>query len=328
MKNIAKTFGFLLILLIAGSCQKEVIDSPRQPEQNPQYKDGIVYCGTPLTVDLVNFEQTIQAGTVTVGNDYDNFYVTYSLTGNYTIKNLWLYAGPADQVPGNLNPDGSGSFSPWYFPYKTYYPNTPTEHTFVIPKTDLPQDCFVVVSYGVLQGPDGQVIVFGKNNLKYSGYWFEYCMQNCGQPLGGFETMWAWGDAYSMCFINIPNMQGNKWGWTNGPLNEGQYTFELWAGAGQCNLNNGTHVGYLDINYTNGQATVTYNIFNGYMMKSSHLWVGNDLLPKKKNKYTAAPGKFPYKHNHNGGVTTYTYQANGLSGQIYVAAHGVVGDDE
>jgi hypothetical protein len=130
----------------------------------------------------------------------------------------------------------------------------------------------------------------------------------------------------SHCFSEYSALvtNDNRWGWTNGPLNEGSYTFEIWAGAGQCDTDKGTKVGSLEVNYSAGQATVTFSMDSNYTMGETHLYVGNEVLPKdQKGKYTLAPGKYPVHHSLSQ-ATTDTYTVTGLSGEIYVIAHAVV----
>ncbi|WP_340076484.1 hypothetical protein [Leptobacterium sp. I13] len=136
------------------------------------------------------------------------------------------------------------------------------------------------------------------------------------------ETMFAKGNDNAMCFIEDGF---NRWGWTNGPLSGGEYSFDLYAGAGQCDISKGTLVGTVTVAYdeNTGEAEVTYTLDAGYTMRETHLYVGNDPYPKKRNKYTVAPGQFPYKHDLED-ATSDSYTVTGLSGEIYVIAHGVV----
>jgi hypothetical protein len=142
------------------------------------------------------------------------------------------------------------------------------------------------------------------------------------------DTAFAYGGDYATCFQEFdfdgdgrPDFQ--RWGWTNGPLEAGEYEFQIYAGAGQCDLSKGTLVGSLTVNYDGSSATVTYTMKPGYYLEETHLYVGNDVLPKvqqgPKWVYTVAPGQYPYSHDLDGETTdTYTVAA---SGNIYVIAH-------
>ena len=137
------------------------------------------------------------------------------------------------------------------------------------------------------------------------------------------ETLFARGkDDQSECFLDS-DYSFNRWGWTIGPLSEGDCTFELYAGAGQCDTDKGTLVGYLKISYSEGTATVKYEMLEGYTLNETHLYIGNEPYPTDKNdNVTVAPGQYPYKHALEG-ASADEYSVSGLSGDIYVIAHGV-----
>ena len=58
-------------------------------------------------------------------------------------------------------------------------------------------------------------------------------------------------------------------------------------------------------------------------MMNTQLYVGSEILPRKRGAFTVAPGQYPYKHP---GIdaTTDTYTVRRLSGNIYVIAHADV----
>ncbi len=135
------------------------------------------------------------------------------------------------------------------------------------------------------------------------------------------ETAWAFGGDNAIPFAS-------KWGWTNGAYGAGEYTLDLYAGAGNNDLEKGTHVGEVEVVYNGSTATVTYTAFEGFYFTELHLWVGSTPLPMvgrgPRAVATDAPGQFPHKMTFDPGVTTYTFVVNGLNGNIYVAAHAVV----
>ena len=136
-------------------------------------------------------------------------------------------------------------------------------------------------------------------------------------PVG--ETAFAYGGPeYATCFRS---MGFKSWGWTNGPLpGDPVYTFDIWAGAGKCDLSKGTLVGILTIDYDGSTATVTYMMDAGWTMGFAQLYVGSEPLPRNpKGEYTVAPGQYPYIHYVDG--ATHTFTVSGLSGDIYVVAH-------
>ena len=149
-----------------------------------------------------------------------------------------------------------------------------------------------------------------------------FCLKECDNGNGGgCETAFAFGDEYATCF----DFYGfARWGWTNGPLIHGSYTFDIYAAAAQCDLTKGVKVGTLDVVYEGTTATVTYNITNGYFTEI-HLYVGNEPIPKKGSKDTVAPGQYPYGYDDLEDDDK-TIIVTGLSGEIYVIAHAVVCD--
>jgi hypothetical protein len=149
----------------------------------------------------------------------------------------------------------------------------------------------------------------------------------CTPPGGGCETAFAYGCSYCHCYATCFSYWGfDRWGWSNGPLTAGEYYFKLYAGAAQCDLSNGEKVGWLKINYDGSTAVVTYHMYYGHKMDETHLYVGNEPLPRdNQGDYTVAPGQFPLKHDLNNAWTDQ-YTVEGLSGEIYVVAHAVVCD--
>ena len=131
----------------------------------------------------------------------------------------------------------------------------------------------------------------------------------------GCETAYAKGNTADdhACFS-----EGgfNNWGWNIGPISEGSYTYDVYAAAGQCNINNGTLVGIVTIDYNDGNASATYDLEEGYEIQEEHFYAGSTPYPVKNNgNYTVAPGQY--------------YVEDPLSGDIYVIAHAVVcGDDD
>lgn len=335
--------SFLLLMavpLLLISCAKndtnEKQDAANTIDEN-SLKTELVYCGTPITASLVEFGQSTSYGTVTIGNDATTLQIKYQLPSNVDllIINPQLFVGTIEQfnaTEGTINPDGTLyiNASPTDLPINGGWINGGTHYwEYNIDLSTLP-DCFIVVAYSRLSNAMGGNLktVFGKTMLKTSGYYLDYCVQQCPPPppLGGCETGYAYGENYANCFLNIPGVQSNNWGWSNGPIGAGNYSWPIYAGAGQCNIGNGTHVGTLSVTYAPPTATVTYTTFNGYELNATHLHVGNQILPMKKGKYTTAPGQFPYKHGNLNGATSDTFTINGLSGNIYVAAHSEVCD--
>jgi hypothetical protein len=124
-----------------------------------------------------------------------------------------------------------------------------------------------------------------------------------------YETAYAKGDAptcFSPTFAN--------WGWTNfiaGPADQSRI-WDLWAGAADCDLSKGAHVGKVQVTYlSSGVVAVAYWLSGPIILKEHHVYAGKHLFPNVRGRETVAPGAY--------------YIENGLSGGIYVIAHAVVG---
>jgi len=322
MKHIL-ALVIILPFLIAG-CQKSETIEAEKSSNTGFYKDMQNLCGVPVVGNLVDWYQTVTSGTVTVANDETMLYVTFEAAADWSLKSTILYVGPADEVPGAINGDGTGHFSPWNFPLFEGHGSAGTQmYTFSL-SLDTLDPCFIVVAYSDATQISTNVTheVWGKSNLKTSGHYLDYCVQECEIPEPDCETAYAYGDDVATCFLNIPGVTSNNWGWSNGPISDpSSYSWDIYAGAGQCDISKGTLVGTLDVDYSGGTCTVTYNIDGDFTLDETHLYVGNDILAKdKKGNWTTAPGQFPYS-----GETSFTI--DGLSGEIYVVAHSVVCGD-
>jgi len=130
------------------------------------------------------------------------------------------------------------------------------------------------------------------------------------------ETAFGLNDSLSPeCLIDLDH-KANRWGWTHGPLAAGgTYTFDIWAGAGQCDTSKGTYVGTVEISYNGGDPIVTPTLEPDFEIVETHLYIGSTELPqvakgKKKTEPTVAPGQY--------------YIEQGLTGNIYIIYHTVV----
>ncbi|WP_147415804.1 hypothetical protein [Ulvibacterium marinum] len=122
----------------------------------------------------------------------------------------------------------------------------------------------------------------------------------------------------------------NRWGWTIGPLDTSEHLFAVYTGAGKCDVKKGELSAEVDLEYdsTTGIANVKFTALEGFVLKETHLYVGNDPYPTKKQGKrevpTVAPGKYPYKHDNLNGAKMDQYTIEGLSGEIYLIAHSIV----
>jgi hypothetical protein len=162
----------------------------------------------------------------------------------------------------------------------------------------------VAFEYGVEESNVAGETAFAGTPFTGRGSWFNYVAIRfvevpCDDdepvdPILAEETAFAFGE-YEL---------GVRWGWYN-VIEEGTYTFEIWAAAGQNNLSNGTHVGNVVIVYENGMLTFDFQIFEGFVVTDTHIFAGENL-PSNLN----ANGNFKIAEN--------------LDGQIYLIIHLVV----
>ncbi len=135
------------------------------------------------------------------------------------------------------------------------------------------------------------------------------------EPEPSCETAFARGTDGNTCFIG----EGfNRWGWSIGPLTDGtEESYDIYAGAGQCDIGKGELVGTVDVSYIDGEVSVTYNIDEAYTVSETHTYAGSTMFPLNNGESTVAPGQYYIEEN--------------LSGDIYIIAHAEVcteGDEE
>lgn len=141
------------------SCQKVTVD-PRQnaDEQNLAQQYVIMEPSSggrimrrvdnclPTEVNLIA-GQTMIAGTVTVINDAEYIYVTYTTTGGWVLTQTHLYVGACNLIPVN-NP---GNPIPGQFPYSGTHNNI-TTITYQVPISKIPVgSCGCIAAHAVVK---------------------------------------------------------------------------------------------------------------------------------------------------------------------------------
>ncbi len=141
------------------SCQKVTVD-PRQntDEQNLAQQYVIMDPSSggriirrvdnclPTEVNLIA-GQTMIAGTVTVTNDAEYIYVTYTTTGGWVLTQTHLYVGACNLIPVN-NP---GNPIPGQFPYSGTHNNITTV-TYQVPISKIPVgSCGCIAAHAVVK---------------------------------------------------------------------------------------------------------------------------------------------------------------------------------
>ena len=112
------------------------------------------------------------------------------------------------------------------------------------------------------------------------------------EVLEGCQTAFA-KRSESESFCEEYTGKENRWGWnTLLATDGGPYTFDVWAGAGQCDTGKGTLVGTATLTFENGGVLVTTD-FGDNTIKEMHVYAGTTPYPKnKQGEFTLAPGKY------------------------------------
>lgn len=289
--------------------------------------------------------QTIDSGQVTAQINGGNLDVTYSTTDGWTLNEVHLWVG---ENITDMPQTRKGKPIPGQFPHAAEGLAGATTYTISIPVTDLAFACpgddknYLVAAHAALSKThsDGgtQSETGWSDGARFSekGNWATYSTLtltcNCGSgPVDGTcETSFAYSpQPEGTCFIDIDEDGDNlgdfsRWGWSIGPLDAGtNKTYELYAGAGQCDTGKGTKVGTVTVDYDGATAIVTTTLDAPYTMKDNHVYVGNDILAKdNRGFFTVAPGKYPSVNDNPDAMTeTVSFAA---SGQIYVVSHATV----
>ncbi len=314
------------------------------------WSGGIAHAETPETcgadtVVTLYAGQTIDAGTVTVGNDEYNLYVTFSAQNGWLLSETHLHVADTEEAVPQTK---KGNPKVGNFAYQTQHDPAAQEFTYTIAKADLAfdsTDSLVVAAHAVVvqqdsegneienetDWADGDRFTNRGSWATYFGHTWQECVTVLG-PLtsGATETAFAFGGTLATCFLDIDqdndgNGDFNRWGWTNGGLAPGMYSFEIYAGAGRCDLSKGAFVGMLTVFYDGASAFVSYDLFHPYVLEETHLYIGSDILAEDVNgNPTVAPGQYPTIHDNLGGVGSDSYTVTGLSGAINVVAHVTV----
>ncbi|MFN5325523.1 MAG: hypothetical protein ACK5C5_11435 [Bacteroidota bacterium] len=334
-------FGALSIIMLGA-----LITSCEKKEESTPSVERITITETGTGCTPIYAGQNTLAGDVCLqdidtNNDGtpDVIRVTYSTTGSWRLYEIQFAVGNATSC---IPMTRKGNLIPGQFPHKFTNLGGVATYTFDVPfnAACLNYTCGNAnVIYGAAHcvvGIPGGATETGWGNGSYvpgnswgSIFSFTIDCDDEEPPPANCETAFAYGNASATCFLNIddpcdsPNNAFNRWGWSNGPYAPGTYTMPLYAGAGQCNLSNGTNVGTVTVNYSGSTVTVSYSLTGAFNLDEAHVYVGNNVLPGPTCDWTVAPGQYPVVAENLSG-TSYSTTFNNVSGSIYIVAHAVV----
>lgn len=292
--------------------------------------------------------QSTDAGSVCATVDGDYLKVTYTTEGGWQLTESHLWVGTQwSQMPQTR----TGNPKIGNFPYNSGPLNGATTYTVSVDLRNFGLNSSMttcqalnlfVAAHAALRKPNGDGTYQTETgwgdgvSLVQRGSWAEgfaitiNCYEDTPPAEYHYETAFAYGASAATCFLNFDfdndgRRDFSRWGWSNGPIAAGTYTYDIYAAAGQCSLSNGTRVGTLTVAYSGSTATVTFTMLPGYVLDETHLYVGSEPLARDvNNEYTVAPGQYPVQHDLTN-ATTDSDTVTGLSGSVYVVAHAVVG---
>lgn len=317
----------LAVVVFLSSCEKEegLFLDKKEPGSLKSQTTSIVSVNTSYSVDLMA-GQHILAGNVTVSNDGQNFIITFNTHADWKLYELHLWLGKdLSDLPKNRG----GNPIIGHFPYKVSSLNGVTEYSFVLPMSDFgsPADLngkmFYVAAHAVVT-KDGtnqtETAWAGIDRINNRGSWatyfsFVFVLENTNPPTLGNETAYAFGNT---TFIDA-GLTNARWGWIIDVNSFGNFSAPIYAGAGQNNINNATHVGTLNYSYDGETLNVEFQMFNGFGMNATHLYASTDYPT------TIANGLFGNQNSLNAAESdTYSLKINGGSSTLYIIAHAEV----
>lgn len=280
--------------------------------------------------------QNLTVGQVCVSVDGANLIVEYETSGNWYLSETQAWIG---DTLATMPQTKTGNPKIGNFPWKAATIDL-QDSEFRIPLSSINARCginFLLAAHAVVYRVEGLNTVqaetawstgtrfVAKGNWgTYSSFRFD-CSPIVEDPVTSTETAFAYGNGAATCFLDLGF---NRWGWTNGPITEGTYTWPIHAGAGQCDRNKGYYVGNLSISYSAGSLSVIFTAFDSYDFNETHVYAGNNDLPVVKQGQklveTVAPGQYTVTDTLADGTTRHSVTITGLSGPVYVIAHAVV----
>ncbi len=205
-KMIFMGLGVAIMALTIVSCEKTAKLNPSTDSTLSKSVTSPTVCAS-YTADLMA-GQTIKVGSVTVENDAETLFVTYTTTDGWMIECNHLYVGSLENAPVNK----TGNPQLGHFPINQCFDPMVNTVTYEIPLSSL-GNCFIVAAQAeVSQIVDGQIVdsqtAWGAGTpFVDKGNWatyFEYCPELCQTKLEigdvCYEKSIAW--AGSILFVD------------------------------------------------------------------------------------------------------------------------------
>ena len=325
-----KIILMLVLTSIFVNCTNEPVSTNVQTEAKQSNSSTLTSKGTYSNCDPVSINimagQFTNSGTILVENDATNLYVTYKALDNWYFSEVHLYVGTFANVPSQ-----NGNPIPGQFPYKKTFNPLVQTYTFTIPISSIILDankCFYIAAHSSMKkivngtvirtetGWAGDIKFPGKNWATY----FSYCLRTCTTPppvvTTTCDTAYMYGN-YTFNSLGI----SEKWGWATFYDNtqNGTYTYNLYAGAGQNDISKGYLAGIVNVTIQGTNVSVEINATNpGTVFTETHVYL-SDSPPT-----TAAPGQFENQHTlNNTTLDNYSLTYSG-DGTFWLIVHAGV----
>jgi hypothetical protein len=360
MKTI-HTAAVLSIAMLLGACgTADHVDPSRRRDSNPdpchteqEIADfdvgencAVLYAGQSIVAGKVctRLDDSVDTSEACgVPRQKGAMLVTYSTINGWELVEAHLAAGDSlADIPTN----NAGNPQIGNFPFKSGDITGDTSYTFTVPYcsldldlTECPVSAYVAAHAavrrlncdGAFQSEtawgDGEQFVERGSWAEYMTFRLECPAPDPVPPVPACETAWAgFGSEEASSFHELDCLPNDsRWGWSIGPVEEGNHTFAIHAAAGGGKdgvPNDPVRVGSLDVVYDGSKAMVTYRADSGIEFDETHLYVGSAPLMGYPGECTVAPGQFPSK-DATADLMVKTYTVSGLSGPIYLTAHAV-----
>lgn len=278
--------------------------------------------------------QNIDAGDVCLAVEGDNLQVTYTTQNGWQLTEAHLWTG---SVFADIPMTKQGNPRIGRFPYQTGNISGANNYTFSVPLSSLSADCginYYLAAHAALRKDNGdgsfqnETGWGGGDRMVEKGSWAMYSSYqfSCGAVIEAdpvaktCETAFALGESKLWDIENVATGDPitNRWGWQITASNPSAIETPIYAGAGGNDINKGTEVGLLTIDYASGLANVKFDMGEGFTMDETHLYVG------ATDVQTGAPGQFGNTHSNLNDAVMDSFGISINSNPIYVVAHAVV----
>jgi len=141
------------------------------------------------------------------------------------------------------------------------------------------------------------------------------CDQDTPTPLKNCETAFMEGNN-TLISMDLGN---KRWGWAEYfDAADGTYTHDIYAGAGQNDINKGTLVGQVKIIVAGGDVHVEITLDAGVNANETHIYFSDDNAPT-----TTAPGQYGFTdHTDFTGTKTFDFSSSyGGDGDFWIIVH-------